>query len=67
MKIPKHILLDYSTQPNQMVCDICKQRRNLHLPGSISDISKQFEAFSESHKHCKANHESIETQNFASL
>lgn len=52
-KIPKHIMLDYSKTPCEHLCMNCGDRRPLHLPASIDDVIKQFEAFAESHRHCK--------------
>jgi hypothetical protein len=51
---PKHIVLDYSKDLNELVCKNCGDRRPLYLPASINDVVKQGEAFAESHKYCKA-------------
>ena len=52
-KIPKYIILDYSKQPSEFVCENCGERRQIHLPAVIDDVVKQGEAFAESHKYCK--------------
>jgi hypothetical protein len=53
MKIPPHIMLDYSVKPNEYVCEHCGKRRPVHLPAPIDDFLKQGEAFAISHKRCK--------------
>jgi len=53
--ISKHIILDYSKQPSEYVCERCGARRQVNLPAAIDDFVKQGEAFAESHKYCKAN------------
>lgn len=53
MRIPKHIILDYSKQPNELKCIFCGKTRVVHLPAPIDDFVKQGEAFAESHKYCK--------------
>ena len=52
-KIPVHIILDYRKFPNELHCVNCGASRELHLPAPISDVSKQAEAFTESHRFCK--------------
>lgn len=51
--IPKHIILDYSKQPNMMVCKNCGEKRELHLPAPIDDAVGQMRIFVKSHKGCE--------------
>jgi len=52
-KIKPWITLKFDVIPNLMVCDRCGSTRELHLPAAIDNVTRQMEAFSESHKSCK--------------
>jgi len=52
-RYPKYIVLDYSKQPPEFVCEKCGEKRELHLPAAIDDVVKQGEAFAISHQYCK--------------
>jgi hypothetical protein len=54
-RISEHIILDYSKQPSEYVCEKCGARRQVHLPATVDDFVKQGEAFAESHKYCNPN------------
>ena len=59
-RIPKHIILDYSKQPSEYVCDNCGARRQVHLPAPVDDFVQQGKAFAVSHRYCKPNKENHE-------
>lgn len=51
-KISGWIFIKYDVKPALFNCSKCGANRELHLPASISDVSKQAEAFAESHRFC---------------
>ncbi len=53
MKQPSWIFIKYDVQPPLLLCDRCKETREIHLPAAVGDLIAQTKAFSESHKYCK--------------
>jgi hypothetical protein len=55
MKIPKHIIMDYSKNPNEFLCERCGARRPAYADRvACADFVKQGEAFAASHRYCES-------------
>ena len=51
-KIPDWIFINAEFQPPTVECQRCGEKREVHIPCTITDFIKQSEGFGDSHRLC---------------